>query len=81
MADDDTQDKGGQEDTSGGSDVQDQQRDDATRTETDQQPDDAQDKGGQDTGKTFTQADVDRLLADRLARERKKFAEIGRAHV
>ena len=28
-----------------------------------------------DSSKTFTQADVDRLLADRLARERKKFAD------
>jgi hypothetical protein len=70
--DDDAQDTpGGQDDQQDNSgDTQDQQRDDATRTETDQSKDgDTQ----QDT-KTFTQADVDRLLADRLARERKKYA-------
>lgn len=33
--------------------------------------------GGGDAGKVFTQADVDRIIADRVARERAKYADYG----
>lgn len=36
-----------------------------------------QDQGQQDTGKTFTQADVDRIIADRVARVNAKFSDYG----
>jgi hypothetical protein len=76
MADDDTQDSGtdqqdndqqGQQQNDGGQ----QGRDDATRQDiADQVKQDAEDKG-----KTLTQAEVDKIVADRVARERKKFAD------
>lgn len=76
MADDDTQDSGadpqdndqqGQQQNDGGQ----QGRDDATRQDiADQVKQEAEDKG-----KTLTQAEVDKIVADRVARERKKFAD------
>lgn len=45
--------------------------DDTTTTD-----DDTTDTSG-DTGKAFTQADVDRIVSERVARERAKFADYG----
>lgn len=73
MADDDAPDEGGttdQQDTADGGDQR-SQRQDTTRR--DPQPAQEPDQDGKDDGKTFTQADVDKLIADRIARERKKF--------
>lgn len=49
-------------------------QDDSTETGTDTAQ---QDQGQQDAGKTFTQADIDRIVADRVARERAKFSDYG----
>lgn len=38
-------------------------------------PDPTPDAGGSPDGKTFTQADLDRIVADRLTRERQKYAD------
>jgi hypothetical protein len=76
MADDDTQDSGtdqqdndqqGQQQNDGGQ----QGRDDATR----QEHEESVRQEAEDKGKTLTQAEVDKIVADRVARERKKFAD------
>jgi len=78
MADDDAQDTGGttdqndqnddgQQQDTGGTD----QRADTTR----QQIADDVRQDAKDQGKTLTQAEVDRIVADRVARERKKYAD------
>jgi hypothetical protein len=41
----------------------------------DPQPDDGGDQGDQDQPQTFTQADVDRIVRERVKRERDKFAD------
>lgn len=81
MADDDAQNTGGtddaadqnvtsnQQDKNGGS--KQDQRDDTTR----QQVADDVRQDATDQGKTLTQAEVDRIVADRITRERKKFAD------
>lgn len=80
MADDDTQNTGGTDDAAnqndnsqqsqnGGNQAQDQ-RDDTTRQIADDVRQDAKDQG-----KTLTQTEVDKIVADRVARERKKFAD------
>lgn len=46
-----------------------------TSTATDQQPDSTVTTGGQAPAATFTQADIDRIVKDRLDRERGKFAD------
>lgn len=81
MADDDTQNTGGtdnaanqdntgQQSQDGGNQQQDS-RDDTTR----QQIADDVRQDAKDQGKTLTQAEVDKIVADRVARERKKFAD------
>jgi hypothetical protein len=76
MADDDTQDSGtdqqdngqqGQQQNDGGQ----QGRDDAAR----QEHEESVRQEAEDKGKTLTQAEVDKIVADRVARERKKFAD------
>lgn len=81
MADDDAQGQGGnttdqQQDDA--TDAQDQpgQRQDASRNSQSDTTDPGHD-GKADDGKTFTQGDVDKLIADRINRERKKFADYG----
>lgn len=66
---DDTQSQNdnGQQDNNGGQDG----RDDATR----QQIADDVRQDAEDKGKTLTQSEVDKIVADRIARERKKFAD------
>lgn len=81
MVDDDTQNTGGTDDAAnqdnagqqsqdGGNQQQDS-RDDTTR----QQIADDVRQDAKDQGKTLTQAEVDKIVADRVARERKKFAD------
>lgn len=81
MADDDTQNTGGtdnaanqdntgQQSQDGGNQQQDS-RDDTTR----QQIADDVRQDAKDQGKTLTQAEVDKIVADRVARERKKFGD------
>lgn len=77
MADDDAPDEGGtttdqqQDDTTENGDQREQRQDSRSQREP------ANDSAQQDNGKTFTQADVDRLIADRLARAEKKYADYG----
>jgi hypothetical protein len=81
MADNDAQDQGGTTDQTPdknnagqqqGSDGGQDQRDDTTRQ--DQIADDVR-QDAKDQGKTLTQTEVDKIVADRIARERKKYAD------
>jgi hypothetical protein len=72
MADDDAPDTAGD----GTTEPQQNDQDSDPRTQRDDTDQDQQrEPDRKDDNKTFTQADVDRLLADRLTRERKKFAD------
>lgn len=46
-----------------------------TSTQTSTEGEKPAEAGGKETGKTFTQADVDRIVQDRIARERERFAD------
>jgi glutamate synthase domain-containing protein 3 len=71
MADDDAQTAG-----DGTTEPQQNDQDSDPRTQRDGTDQDQQrEPDRKDDNKTFTQADVERLLADRLSRERKKFAD------
>ena len=76
MADDNAQDTGGevqdqQDDKQQSGGQQDQGREDTAR----QQIEENVKQDAEDKGKTLTQTEVDKIVADRIARERKKFAD------
>ncbi len=71
MTDDDAPNEGGTNTNQQHDDSTGDQRTQRQEPSRDTKP--AQEPEQQDSGKTFTQADVDRLLTDRLSRERKKF--------
>lgn len=68
MADDDAPEQGGT------TEPQNDTPDNATDQGADDQGREQREPEQKDTGKTFTQADVEKLLNERLARERKKYA-------
>jgi hypothetical protein len=76
MADNDAPDQGGTTEPQNNTpDNSDEPRDQThPGHDADDQGQDQREPDQKNTGKTFTQADVDKLIADRVARERKKYA-------